>query len=107
MKKILNFNSKYNVYNLLIIPVLFCAVTGYLTAIYSYNDGDSFTDLINWIPTIMGSGMGYMVGFYYPFKIIVLLINRFRKNVWEWPHSLYYWILPVLSFLFVYTVSFN
>lgn len=44
----------------------------------------------------LGSGLGALFVGYYPIKLIVFFINRFKKGKWEWPIGYRYFIIPIL-----------
>ena len=85
----------YKVYNLYVIPGLIIGIAGgigYGTA--DLTDGDNFIEAI-------GFGLFPLFVGYYPIKLIVFLVNRFRNNKWEWPIGYKYFVLPALIILVI------
>ena len=91
MKNFLNYNSKYNIYNLLITPTIFILVFGYyVTSIFANHYWD------NILLEIIHNGYLFMILFHYPQKIIVMLCKGIINKKWEWGYSYKYWIFTVI-----------
>jgi len=87
----------YKLYNLFFIPlslVLIGGATQLGVKFYPFNDIslDTFGDISQFI----GFGYGALLIGYYPIKLIVLFVNRYKKNKWEWPIGYSYFILPLI-----------
>ena len=98
MKKILSYNSKYNVYNMLIAPTIFILLFGYF--VDSVIRAGVTRDWDIRLAEIIGAGYFYMIFVYYPQKIIVMLYKGIINKKWEWGHSYEYWIFTVILTLF-------
>jgi len=96
--KFLSFKSKYNIYNLIIIPLLFCFLSGYMVAPIIIPDlaNEVNTNPLNGFQLYFGVGWALMV-FYYPVKIIAFLFKRLIYKKWEWGYSYSYWVLPIIA----------
>ena len=67
--KILN----YKLYNLLLLPLIFCLIFGFLIGAYKLEGGRNFINFI-------GSGFGGFFIAYYPQKLIMLFVDRIKKK---------------------------
>jgi len=50
----------------------------------------------------IGAGLGILFVSYYPIKLVVFLVNRFKKGKWEWPIGYQYSYLPILILLIMF-----
>ena len=81
--------DKYNIVNMIIVPLAFALLCGIFLTPFDEID-----------PTVLiPSGWTVLGVFYYPPKLFFLLLNRFTKGKWEWPYSYSYIILPILVLL--------
>ena len=94
MKNFLSYNSKYNVYNMLIAPTIFILLFGYY--IDSIIRAGVTRDWDIRLAEIIGSGYFFMIFVYYPQKIIVMLYKGIINKKWEWGYSYKYWIFTVI-----------
>ena len=95
LEKIKSKNSKifyYRIYNLIVIPFIFCFLFNIVTGV---NKIESVKDFI----PAMASGFSGLVLAYYPPKLIMLLVNRYRKKKWDWPIGYSYFVFPLLLLL--------
>ena len=98
MKNFLNIKSKYNIFNMLIAPLIFCLISGYVVekSTSPVCGGDIFC--------LAGQGFAIMTLFYYPQKIVALLFNYFTKKEWSWGTSYLFWILPIMGIFFTIAI---
>ena len=87
--------NNYTLWNMLIIPFLFICISGFV------NNGDLVSDF----PGTIRLEFAPLILTYYPLKIFFLFLNRYTKSKWEWPYSLSYFILPIITMLFQLYVS--
>ena len=73
------FEGKYNIYNMFLFPLLFVIIFGLVFG----NDSKD-------IPRLIGGGLGGMIFFYYPAKIIGILVVGLIKKKWYWPYEYFY-----------------
>jgi len=82
----------YKLYNLFVIPGLIIAITGGIGNAELIG-GDDFYRVFQ---GVVGYGLGTLFIGYYPVKLIMLFVNRYKNNKWEWPIGYSYFILPIL-----------
>jgi hypothetical protein len=87
--------NNYTLWNMLIIPFLYSCISGLCQG------GNLFLDF----PDTITTGWTPLFFLYYLPKIFFLFLNRYTKSKWEWPYSLSYFILPIITMLFQLYVS--
>ena len=82
--------KNYQLYNLFLIPLILILIFGVLSSPIP------FTFEFEYFAKILGLGIGPLLIGYYPIKLIMLFVNKYRKNRWEWPIGYSYFILPLI-----------
>ncbi len=82
----------YKLYNFLIIPFIFCFFFSLAFGMYKIGSGKDFIRFIS-------SGFSGLILTYYPPKLIMLFVNKYKKKKWQWPIGYLYFIFPSLLLL--------